>query len=700
MDDPVTTEIRGNIAIVTIDNPPVNALGQAVRQGLIAQVEAAAADDAIAAIIITGAGRTFPAGADIREFGAPPKEPGLPDVCNRIEAVHKPVIAAIHGTALGGGLEVALGSHFRIAVPSARLGLPEVHLGILAGAGGTQRLTRITGAAASLDIMTTGAPISAEKGVALGVIDRMANVDLLADALAYAAEIVANKTVISRTCDRTPKNESAADRDAAIAAMRDKLAKTAKGLFSPFKIVDCVQAAYDRPFAAGLKAERQNFAECLATPQCKGLVHAFFAERRSAKIPEAARAKPRALGLLGVVGGGTMGAGITVAALDAGLKVTMVERNADSIARGRANVEKVYDRKISRGRMDAAKKAGIMDRYAGSTAYADLSDADMIIEAVFEDMAVKKAVFAELDKVAKAGAVLASNTSYLNIDEIATATKRPGDVLGLHFFSPANIMRLLEIVVPSGVSDDAVATGFALAKMMRKVPVRAANQDGFIGNRMLSVYAQTAHHMMEDGASPYAIDAALRDFGYPMGVFQVSDLAGNDIGWANRKRNAATRDPNARYVEIADRICENGWFGQKTGRGFYNYPDGVRIGVENPELLPIIAAEQAKKGITPREFSADEIIRRYLAAMINAGANVLYSKAALRPSDIDVTLLFGYGFPRFRGGPMKYADHIGLDNVLADVREFEKEDPMFWTPSPLLVELVEKGADFDSLNNQ
>lgn len=698
MSDPVTLTIKDNIAIVTIDNPPVNALGQAVRAGLIGHVEAAAANDAVKAILITGAGRTFPAGADIREFGQPPQEPNLPDVCNRIEAVNKPVIAAIHGTALGGGLEVALASHFRIAVPSARLGLPEVHLGILAGAGGTQRLTRITGAAASLDIMTTGAPISAAKGLELGVLDRIADGDLLEAALAYAAEIIEDNTEISRTSDRTPQGETAEERDAAIAAMREKLAKTAKGLFSPFKIVDCVEAAYDRPFAAGLQAERENFAECLATPQCKGLVHAFFAERRSAKIPEAARAKPRKLETLGVVGGGTMGAGITVAALDAGLQVTMVERDAESIARGRANVEKVYDRKISKGRMDSAKKAAIMERYTSSIDYTDLSGADMIIEAVFEDMAVKKAVFAELDRVAKDGAVLASNTSYLNIDEIASATKRPKDVLGLHFFSPANIMKLLEIVVPTQVHDDVVATGFALAKMMRKVPVRAANMDGFIGNRMLSVYAKTAHFMMEDGASPYAIDVALRDFGYPMGVFQVSDLAGNDIGWANRKRNVATRNPKARYVEVADRICENGWFGQKTGRGFYNYPNGVRIGVENPDLQPIIEAARAKKGITARDFTPDKIIRRYLAAMINEGANVLHDNVALRPSDIDVTLLFGYGFPRFRGGPMKYADQVGLDNVLADIREFENEDPLFWKPSPLLVDLVAKGAKFDSLN--
>jgi 3-hydroxyacyl-CoA dehydrogenase len=384
--------------------------------------------------------------------------------------------------------------------------------------------------------------------------------------------------------------------------------------------------------------------------------------------------------------------------LDAGLPVTMIERDEPSLARGRAHVEKVYDGLIQKGRMTSEAKAAVMARFSGSTAYDALAQPDLVVEAVFEDMTVKKAVFAELDRVCKKGAVLATNTSYLDIDEIAASTSRPADVLGLHFFSPANIMKLLEIVVPAKVSADVVATGFELAKKLKKTPVRAGVCDGFIGNRILAVYRQAADHMMEDGASPYQIDKAVRDFGYPMGPFQVSDLAGGDIGWATRKRKAAARDPKARYVQIADRICERGWFGQKTGRGYYLYPEGARAGTPDPEVEAIIDAERRRAGITPRPFTDDEIMRRYMAAMINEGANVVHQRIALRPLDVDVTFLYGYGFPRHRGGPMKYADTVGLAKVLADIREFAKEDPLFWQPSPLLVELVERGADFSSLN--
>lgn len=393
-----------------------------------------------------------------------------------------------------------------------------------------------------------------------------------------------------------------------------------------------------------------------------------------------------------------MGAGIAVAALDAGLPVTMIERDAESIARGRANVEKVYNGLVAKGRMTDAAKAAVMARYIGSTDYADIAQVDLVIEAVFEDIEVKKAVFRELDRVCKPGAVLATNTSYLDIDAIAAATTRPQDVIGLHFFSPANIMKLLEIVVPAKVAADVVATAFELAKKLKKVPVRAGVCDGFIGNRILAVYKQAADYLMEDGASPYEIDAAVRGFGFAMGPFQVTDLAGGDIGWATRKRRAATRDPHARYVEIADRICERGWFGQKTGRGFYLYPEGARVGQPDPEVLAIVDAERAKKGITPRSFSADEIMRRYMAAMVNEGAKVVAEGIALRPLDVDVTFVAGYGFPRHRGGPMKWADMTGLPKVLADIQAFAKEDPLFWKPAPLLEQLVAEGRNFDSLN--
>ena len=409
-------------------------------------------------------------------------------------------------------------------------------------------------------------------------------------------------------------------------------------------------------------------------------------------------AKPRPLSSLGVVGGGTMGAGIAVAMLDAGLPVTMVERDAESLARGRANVEKVYNALVSKGRLTGEAKAALMARFNGATSYDALREVDLVVEAVFEDMAVKKAVFAELDRVCKPGAVLATNTSYLDIDEIAAATSRPQDVLGLHFFSPANIMKLLEIVVPARVGADVVATGFELARRCAKVAVRAGVCDGFIGNRILAVYRAAADHMMEDGASPYQIDRVLREFGFAMGPFQVSDLAGGDIGWATRKRRAATRDPRARYVQIADRLCERGWFGQKSGRGWYRYAEGARSGSEDPEVLAIVDAERQRAGVTPRAFSDDEVLRRSLAAMINEGANVVHERIALCPHDVDLVFLAGYGFPRDRGGPMTYADTVGLPQVLADIRAFAQLDPLFWNPSPLLVDLVARGADFASLN--
>jgi 3-hydroxyacyl-CoA dehydrogenase len=694
----VLREQRGDILLVTIDNPPVNALGVDVRRGLLAAIEAADADPAVAAVLLVGAGRNFIGGADIREFGKPPLAPALPDVCNRIEACSKLVVAAIHGPALGGGLEVALAAHYRIALPAAKLGLPEVQLGLLPGAGGTQRTPRLIGAKAALDLMLSGRHVGAAEALKLGLVDRAAQGDdPLAEGLAYTRELLDSDAPVRRTRDAAALAQRE-EQAAAIEAARTETARKARGLFSPLKIVDAVQAALDLPFDDGLAVERKLFIECLDSPQRAGLVHAFFAEREVLKSPETRAAKPRAIDSVGVVGGGTMGAGITVAALDAGLPVTMIERDEASLARGRAHVEKVYDGLVAKGRMTPDAKAAVMARYTGSTAYDALAGVDLVIEAVFEDMAVKQAVFAELDRVCKPGAVLATNTSYLDIDQIAASISRPADVVGLHFFSPANIMKLLEIVVPAKVAPDVVATAFELAKKLRKTPVRAGVCDGFIGNRILAVYRQAADHMMEDGASPYQIDKAARNFGYPMGPFQVADLAGGDIGWATRKRRAATRDPRARYVQIADRLCEQGWFGQKTGRGYYLYPEGARTGTPDPEVDAVIDAERKRAGIVPRSFTDDEIMRRYLAAMVNEGANVVHQGIALRPLDVDVTFVHGYGFPRHRGGPMKYADSVGLATILADIREFAKEDALFWQPSPLLLDLVARGADFASLN--
>ena len=694
----VQTTVSDHIALVTIANPPVNALSAAVRQGLQQAITALSGNADVHAIVITGSGANFIAGADIREFGLPPQEPSLPDVCLQIEAADKLVIAAIHGAALGGGLEIALAAHYRVAVETAKLGLPEVALGLLPGAGGTQRTPRLIGAQAALDLMLSGRHAGAKEALRMGLIDHIATSnDIAAEGVAYARSLLADGAPVRRTGEQTAALADRAAQQAALDTARADVAKK-KGLFSPAKIVDCVQAALDQPFAEGLATERELFVQCLNSPQRAGLVHAFFAEREVTKSPETQSSQPRPFQKVGVIGGGTMGAGIAVALLDGGLQVTMIERDDAALALGQSRVAKVYDGLIKKGRLSEEGKAAILTRFNGSTAYDALADADIVVEAVFEDMGVKKAVFAELDRVCKKGAVLATNTSYLDIDEIARSVSRPQDVVGLHFFSPANIMKLLEIVVPAQVSADVVATGFALAKKLKKVPVRAGVCDGFIGNRILAVYKQAADYLMEDGASPYEIDEAVRGFGFAMGPFQVTDLAGGDIGWATRKRRAATRDPKARYVHMADKLCERGWFGQKTGRGWYIYEAGSRTGKTDPEVEAIVAEERAKAGVTPRSFTREELERRYVAAMVNEGAKVVAEGIALRPLDVDVTLVHGYGFPRYKGGPMKYADLVGLPQILADIQAFAKEDPLFWQPAPLLVQLVAEGKNFDSLN--
>lgn len=688
-----------SVLVVTIDNPPVNALGVEVRRGLAAAIEAADRDPDVQAVLLLGAGRHFIAGADIHEFGLPPQAPLLTDVCNSIETSAKPVVVAVQGSALGGGMEVVLAAHYRLALPAAKFALPEVTLGLLPGAGGTQRAPRLMGVAAALSLMLDGKPIGVRQALDLGLVDRLVDgTDPVQAGLDYVRELLAAGAPVRPTRN---VRIAVADMPAASQALdtaRALLGKKYRGLFSPARIVDAVQAALDRPFDEGLRLERDYFLQCLDTPQRQALVYAFFAEREAAKAPEAGRAQPRALNRVGIVGGGTMGAGIAVAMLDAGLPVVMIERDELSLERGRANVAKVYDRLVRRSRLDAAERDRRLGLWFGATDYQALTDVDLVVEAVFEDMAVKAAVFVELDRVCKPGAVLASNTSYLDINQLAKTVSRPQDVIGLHFFSPANIMQLLEIVVPEQVADDVVATGFALARRLKKIAVRAEVCDGFIGNRILAVYRQAADYVLADGASPYQIDQAVRQFGFPMGPFQVTDLAGGDIGWATRKRRAATRDPNLRYVPIADRLCERGWFGQKTGRGWYLYPEGSRAGQEDPEVLDIVAEERRKMGTAQRSFTEEDIMRRYMAAMINEAANVVHQGVALRPLDVDVAMLYGYGFPRYRGGPLHYADQIGLAIVLADIRAFAAEDPHFWKPSPLLVDLVERGGHFRDLN--
>lgn len=701
MTNPVTLERIDDIALIQVDNPPVNALGYAVRHGLVDAIDQISADGKYKMVVIACKGRTFFAGADISEFGKPMKDPSLPDVVNQIEALDVPVIAAIHGTALGGGLEIALGCHYRIAVASARLGLPEVLLGIIPGAGGTQRLPRLVGAQKAIAMITTGKPVSAKQALADGLIDELADSDDIAAAgMVFAEKVIANNMPVRRTRDQNDKINADAKNRAVFDEARKSLEKKARGLFSPFKAVDAVEVAVTKPIKEGLKVERDLFMQCMESPQRAGLVHAFFGERAVGKVPEMKTAKARDIQKVGIIGGGTMGAGISVAMMQSGIKVAMVERDAESADRGRANVDAILQGGVERGKLTSEQKLALLNGfYTVGATYDGVADADLVIEAAFEDMDLKKGIFETLDTVCKPGAILATNTSYLDINEIAAVTKRPSDVLGLHFFSPANLMRLLEIVVADKTAPDAVVSGFALAKKMKKVGVRAGVCDGFIGNRILSAYLKCADYMVLDGVSPYDIDKAMVEFGYPMGPFTVSDLAGLDIGWATRKRRAATRDPQMRYANFGDRICEQGWFGRKTGKGYYVYEKG-RPGLHpNPEVPDIIATERMENGYKDAGITKDEIIRRYMAAMVNEAANLIDEGIAQRPVDVDMVLLFGYGFPRYRGGPMKYADDYGLAKMVADIQEFAKQgDERYWRPSRLLVELAENGKTFASLN--
>jgi 3-hydroxyacyl-CoA dehydrogenase len=697
-DQVVTTELRGEVCLITVNHGPVNALSSAVREGLLRAIKLAESEAHCAAIVLCGAGSHFSGGADIREFGKMDLRPPLPKLCAVIESCPKPVVAAIQGVCLGGGFELALSAHYRLAAEDARLGLPEVLLGLMPGAGGTQRSTRLVGARAALDLMLSGRQISGREALRLGLIDCTVNGAVVDAAVAFAKEVADKGDVPRRTRDAVAGLMQSEANRRAVEEARTEAVRKFRGLFSPFKIIDAVEAALTEPFEDAMAIERRYFLEAVSSPQCAGLVHAFFAEREVAKAPENRASEQRPVASVGVIGGGTMGAGIAVAVLSAGLPVVMIERDDTALNRGRAIVESILDGLAKKGRLKDDDKTAIMSRFGGATSYEALSNVDLVIEAVYEDMAVKKEVFAKLDRFCKPGCVLASNTSYLDINEIAASIPRSQDVVGLHFFSPAHVMKLLEIVVPEKVRADVVATSFALAKALKKVPVRSGVCDGFIGNRILATYRLAIDYMMEDGASPYQIDKALRDFGYPMGPLQVSDLSGGDIGWATRKRRAATRDPQQRYVQIADRLCERGWLGQKTGRGWYLYPDGSRNGFSDPEVEAIIDAERQRVGINPRLFEDSEIVRRVMAAMANEGAKILEEGIALRPLDIDVVFLHGYGYPRHRGGPMRYADTVGLENVLKDIREFEKEDAFFWRPSELLVSLVKEGRNFDSLN--
>ena len=692
INDCISIERVGDIALICIDNPPVNATGQAVRQGLQEAIEHLNTQATARVIAIYAAGRTFVAGADIREFGKPFVPPALPDVFNIIEASAIPVISVMHGTALGGGLELGLSTHARVGIEGLRVGLPEILLGLLPGAGGTQRMPRLTGIPFALDMILSGRQVPAKEALEAGIIDRLETGDPRDVALKAAQEVI-DGTLKTRRTDQiaTIADQVALDQTAA------HLRKTQSHLFSPHKCVEAV-AASTLPLAEGLKIERAAFMACMDTPQRAGLIHAFFGERAVSNIPEA-KGPSREIAHVGVIGGGTMGSGIATACLLAGLRVTLVEVAQDGLDRGISTITANLDGAVKRGKLKADKRDVTLAMLTPSLDMGALGAVDLVIEAVFEDMGVKKDIFTKLDAICKPGAILASNTSYLDINEIAAVTSRPQDVLGLHFFSPAHVMRLLEIVVADKTAPDVVASGFQLAKKLGKVGVRAGVCDGFIGNRILAHYSKTAAYLVLDGVTPQQVDTALEGFGFAMGPHKVGDLAGLDIGWMTRKRKAATRDPNERYAgAVADRICEAGWFGRKTGKGYYVY-EGKEI-TPNPAVDTFIAEERAKANITPRTFTDQDIVDRYMTAMIVEATRVVEDGTAKRPLDVDMVFLFGYGFPRHRGGPLHYADTIGAAALVDRIKTYAQEDATYWQVPALLEKMAAQGTSFADMNKE
>ncbi|MEX1032981.1 MAG: 3-hydroxyacyl-CoA dehydrogenase NAD-binding domain-containing protein [Cellvibrionaceae bacterium] len=689
----VNYELHGDVGVIKVDNPPVNALSQAVRQGLQESL-AKAQNDASKAILIICEGRTFIAGADITEFGKPPKEPSLPAVLEDIENSTKPVVAAIHGTALGGGLEVALACHYRCAIPAAKVGLPEVKLGILPGGGGTQRSPRLMGVEAALDLMTSGNPISAKKAAETGLVDKVLGDDLQAEALAYARQLIADNAPLKRVRDITI--DPASVPEGFFDKSRQKLAKRARGQIAPDRIVTCVEAAVNVSMDEGLKKERELFSELVKSPESAAMRHAFFAEREAAKIKGLGKDTPtREINKVAIIGGGTMGGGIAMNFMNVGIPVTLLEINDEALQRGIGIIEKNYKITQSKGKLTAEQVESCMNLLNGTTNYDELKDVDLVIEAVFENIGIKKEVFAKLDEVCKPGCILASNTSYQNIDEIATATKRPQDVVGMHFFSPANVMKLLENVRGEKTADDVIATVMKLAKTIGKVPVLARVCYGFIGNRMLKFYGREAQLCMIEGASPKQVDDALEKFGMAMGPIAMGDLAGLDIGYKAREGLTEEEKGTPRAYKVSDKLVEADRLGQKTGKGFYKYDPETRARQEDPEVAKIIEETAKELGVERREISEQEIVDRCIFALANEGSKVLEEGIAQRPSDIDIVYLYGYAFPVAKGGPMFYADQVGLKKVYNRICEFrEKFQDDTWTPAPLLEKLAKEGKSF------
>lgn len=694
--DSTTYTKRGNIAIITINNPPVNGLGYAVRKGIVEGLEQAQADIEIQAVIINGKGRGFSAGADIREFNTPKAtaEPTLRQVIEALENSAKPVVAAIHGFCLGGGLELALGCHFRVATPDTQIGAPEVKIGLIPGAGGTQRLPRAVGVHTALEMITSGKAVPAKQLVDTPLLDEILEDSLLEGARTFANKVVEEGIPMRRIRDL---DVDVPGEDIYFRAYRDKLAKSKKGLRASLYCVDALEAAVSMPFDEGLEVERALFERLVHGSESKALRYSFFARRQASKIPDLPSNTPtRLIEKVAVIGGGTMGVGISINFLDAGLPVTLVEIEQEALERAIANIRKNYERLVQKGRIDSTELEQRMGLLSPSLSYDHIHDADIVIEAVFEDMEVKGDVFQKLDAVAKQGAILATNTSTLDVNKLAEFTRRPEDVIGTHFFSPAHIMKLLEVVRGSRTSNEVLATVMAMAEIIGKVAVVSGVCDGFIGNRMLDQYVRQAHFLIEEGALPEQLDSVLEDFGFAMGIFRVGDLAGNDIGCTIRERRYKEK-PHVRYSQIADRLCERGRLGQKTGFGWYRYEKGSREAIPDPEVIDIVEEYRQEIGVTPREISDEEIVGRCVLALVNEGARILEEGIAQRASDIDVVYLTGYGFPEWRGGPMFYVDTLGLKNVIQMMNDYAQNpnaDPAFWQPAPLLVRLANEGKTF------
>jgi 3-hydroxyacyl-CoA dehydrogenase len=693
---PTAFALHDDIAVLLLDNPPVNGLGHALRSALVQGLDAAQADPGVRAVVITGAGSAFSGGADIKEFNTPQAmaEPTLLTVIRNVEASDKPVIAAINGTCMGGGLELALACHYRIAAPTAAVALPEVKLGLIPGAGGTQRLPRAVGVETALDMIVSGNPVAAGKLRNTALFDAIIDGDFLEGALGFARNIAGDRP-LKRLRDVKIDRP---DADAFFQGARDKVRAAAKGLAAPLRCVDAVAAALALPFDDGLKHEREIFTELIQSTESKALRHAFFGERTAAKIPGVpAGTATRPIERVAVIGAGTMGGGIAMNFLNAGIPVTLLETKQDALDRGVATIRRNYEGSVKRGKLTAEAVENNMALLKPTLSYGDVKSADLVIEAVFEDMGVKESVFRQLDAVMKPGAILATNTSTLDVDRIACFTGRPQDVVGLHFFSPANVMKLLEVVRGAQTGSDVLATVMQAAKKIRKTAVVSGVCDGFIGNRMLERYQRQCFYLVEEGATPQQVDRALEKFGLAMGLFRVGDLAGNDISWAIRKRRYV-ENPGVPYSKIADRLCEMGRFGQKTGAGWYRYEPGKRDPIPDPAVDEIIAGYRREMGIEPRAIDDAEIVERCVYALVNEGARILEEGIAQRASDIDMVYLTGYGFPLARGGPMFYADTVGLANVVKSMERFAANphgDPGFWKPAPLLARLAAAGKTFN-----